>query len=945
MDWTDTLQRLANAWRPRVRGPARLAFLGLGVTALVAGAHVARFGTHDARIAAAGILAVTAVTWLVRAWRERRDWRDPGGILRRTVLPIDRDLALRALRALRLVQDAERDPSVGSVDLSRAHFDRLVRRAPEQAVASAARRCAWWWRSLGWGLLVAGVAVTLLWPDRFVQGLAVLSAREHRAPVQLRWLEDPKVSVHPPAYLRLPDEMAVFGTEIQVFHGTVITVRGFALREPQRLVLTDGRLEVPFTSDGSGEIVATWRLDRTSRLRTAARFGEVLIEEPEVLVAEALADARPEVTLDGAPRSVRLGDLDRLELGYAAADDHGLSQIDLVLISGDREQRRVLAHLDGTSRHESGGSVIGAQDSFFKRTFLPVTIVVEARDNDTLLGPKWGRSKPIVVELPPIGAPEARRLEVLRRGAAPLVEVLAEVLTLVTNGPGAPVPPSLHERMLQAAHTLRRPLDQKYLGLGVSRGLSTFLNGQVGRLEPALDGASTLRRLEQVLLAVDAALGQLAVRDAVSVSRRLADVAEQLATAASQTRENEGRTVDIERLGAAWRALRDGAGELSRLGDLGADLGSAATADLRRLDRSLTKRDVHSAELIAQHLGMKLRGAAPSFAGGVSGGVEAGIGVAGEGVDGQPSTADQRFDQLALEIEQLIEEHAQNIETVEQVMTDAQRQADQAAWQKEAAEMATKVRASAEQLPRVADATSGGAAAALAREHAESMADALQEHALRDALLSGRDAALALSQARDPARGAATGGSPDRVARFGRVSEVIAKALRWVAERQEETERAAAERAREALDGAADREGTLRDKADLIASTGGIGEVQLPDRAVRALRGAHTKMDSATQMLRGHRTEGALELQRLAQELLEQARTGRTTESPDAERGSGEDTRWGEGKGLGTDRDMVKPNRTEDATKFRQRVLDGLGRPNTERLAPAVRRYAEELLQ
>ena len=45
-----------------------------------------------------------------------------------------------------------------------------------------------------------------------------------------------------------------------------------------------------------------------------------------------------------------------------------------------------------------------------------------------------------------------------------------------------------------------------------------------------------------------------------------------------------------------------------------------------------------------------------------------------------------------------------------------------------------------------------------------------------------------------------------------------------------------------------------------------------------------------------------------------------------------------------TDR-MIEPNHPQDTAEFRQRVLEGLGQPKAERLAPAVRRYAEELLK
>ena len=107
-------------------------------------------------------------------------------------------------------------------------------------------------------------------------------------------------------------------------------------------MLSDGHLEVPFTTDGTDGQVARWTVAGTTTLHIAARFGDVLIREPEPLDVKSVPDAVPLVVLEGAPRRVELADLDRLELRYLAVDDHGLREVNLVLRSGGREERRVL---------------------------------------------------------------------------------------------------------------------------------------------------------------------------------------------------------------------------------------------------------------------------------------------------------------------------------------------------------------------------------------------------------------------------------------------------------------------------------------------------------------------------------------------------------------------------------------------------------------------------
>ena len=66
-----------------------------------------------------------------------------------------------------------------------------------------------------------------------------------------------------------------------------------------------------------------------------------------------------------------------------------------------------------------------ASDRFFKRAFAPVEVTVEARDNDPLRGPKWGKSAAITVIPPIVGEPEALRYEALARARDAFVDLLA----------------------------------------------------------------------------------------------------------------------------------------------------------------------------------------------------------------------------------------------------------------------------------------------------------------------------------------------------------------------------------------------------------------------------------------------------------------------------------------------------------------------------------------
>src|SRR5262249_36615153 len=155
------------------------------------------------------------------------------------------------------------------------------------------------------------------------------------------------------------------------------------------------------------------------------RVGRVLIPSPSVIDVTSIGDEAPVVTVEGAPRTVRLVDTPEIEVRYEATDDHGLREVHLVLRSAGREERRLLARLDGETRHDRGGHRLLPTDRFFKRAFAPVEVTVEARDNDPLLGPKWGKSAAIAVMPPVVGEPEAMRYEALARARDAFVDLAA----------------------------------------------------------------------------------------------------------------------------------------------------------------------------------------------------------------------------------------------------------------------------------------------------------------------------------------------------------------------------------------------------------------------------------------------------------------------------------------------------------------------------------------
>lgn len=945
MSVVEIVSRLAGAWRERVGVASRQALLGLLVLGVCAGAHVARIGKPWARgtTAALILLVIGAMVW--RWLSDRRSFRDLRKTIAKVLLPSDRALGERTLRAVSLLDRTAEDPTAGSRELARLHFERLLSRASLSSVERAASRRATAWRVALLAFVLATGASLAISPMRVIEGLDVLFAFRGKAPLPLAWLDFTRVTAEPPAYLKSPERTVIPGLPTRQPEGTLLTVRGIPRRDGRRLVLTDGKTEVPFVADGSGGVVARWSVEESNKLHVAARFGDVLIPELEDIPIEASSDEVPTVDLEDAPKTLKLAEVSRIDLKFEASDDHGLRQIDLVLRAGGREDRRVLARLDGDSVFEQGGQVLEARDPFLRRMFLPVHVTIEAKDNDPVRGPKWGVSEPITLVPPIVGEPEAARYRALSGARDALVELLAWQMD-AEHQKAKPKGPEHEKRARRAADSMQKALNAAYGGLTVPRGLSAFLLGQMRVLErPLRGGENRARRSEDVVLGVDVALRALGTRDAQTVSKRLADVVEEIAEGAKQARETEKRSLGEKRVDAALGAADGGAVALTSLGLLGRDLGSVAVADLARVRRSKQAGDWFHTELAARHLAARLRRPNPSFGSAARGGVESGAAQSKLGQMGEPSDASERFDQLANELDQLAREHASDIGTVEKALSEAEQSIDLENMRDDAKQRAEALRRAIDELPQSSRAPgSARSAAALGREQASSMAQSLERLSLAEAVQSGRDALSALEDAEKKAKQKSTldDWMDDGALRDSK--RQVKEQLDWAERQLADLKKRAGDKAKGVVGAQSDREHLLGRRAGNLAGRGKSGETALPDDAVENLERAESIMHEAARAFAAGQGEKGLELQREAQRLLERASSGETKKDQEEE-SDAQNNRDSGGKEVSTGGEVPRAEDSKRAEDFRKRVLEGLGKSKDGRLSPAVKRYAEGLLR
>lgn len=664
----EALAGLVVVWRETLRRPRRRALLLALALAFVVAMLVARIGTLRARIASGALFGVALVGATFVLVREGRRWDDPRAVIERLAGRADPDRAASALRALTLLdEDGEPgDPSTSPV-LARLHVAQKLAALPHDAILREAAHAARVTNvvAIALGLGVLGLGGSHLFS--VVEGADVLLARGGIAPVGLPYVEDLALTARPPEYLHQEERRRSPYGHLALPRGTLLTFRGTAIHAGRRLIVTDGKNEVPFVDDGSGGVVARWPLAESALLRIVARFGDVVVPEPDATDVTSIADEAPNVTLEGAPKTISLASPEGksdIAIRYEATDDHGLREVELVLTSGTREERRVLARLDGETREDRGGSVLRPGDRFIRHSHAPVLVRVEAKDNDPITGPKWGHSESFTLLPPDVGEAEATRLDALRALRDAYVDVLA---WRMENGPASSTFLADEKR---GGDDVARTLERSLLGAGLALPprLATLLKTHQKKMAQALateqKGASAqthakvVSTTETMVLVIDGIVRGIAHKDARAASKQLADVADDLAQGLDDERAGRDLGRATTRTTAATQVLGGGEKQLARLGVLGRDLSGAIRAGLARVERARPTNDLHHAELAARDLAERLREADPSFgtrggtgghATGESGGESS---ASGEG-EGEGSDAERAFNEAAQDLEQL----------------------------------------------------------------------------------------------------------------------------------------------------------------------------------------------------------------------------------------------------------------------------------------------------
>ncbi|MEZ4293520.1 MAG: DUF4175 domain-containing protein [Polyangiaceae bacterium] len=945
----DWLLRLRAAWDTELTPSVRRLLFALAALVFTGAALLARLGTQNARAAAAALFALLFASILVRAVVAHRRRRDARRTILGTVGRADPQLGAATLRALTLAERTARTDDAGSPELAALHLRRLLDRAPLDRIRARAASLATGWSIAALAIATTALALVTSDPFRIVEGIDVLAARNGTAPLPLFWLDDVSMSATPPAYLHEPEELLNPFAPTALPRGTRIAVRGTPVHDGRKLLLTDGVTEAAFVGDGDGGLVVHFPLTDSARLRVVAAFGDIRVPQADLQIVTSIPDAPPVVRVDGAPRTVRILDEPTVQLTYEAEDDHGLREVVLSMRAGTREERRILSRPGTDTRTDKGSYQLGANDPFFRKTYAPVEVRVEARDNDEVSGPKWGKSEAVIVVLPQAGEPEALRYAELLKARDRLTDLLARRLDskFDPKKPRDLIAPETTAQQ-EARKLTMEALGKTFAGLPPNSRMTALARGQWSLLDKALESFTKapsqatydklLHETEDVLLAFDGGVRALGVRDTRTVAKRLAVVADEAALAAGALAlgmDTESATI---RLGASYDVLDAGGKQLLKLGDLGLDLGEIVASDLRRIDRARKASDYKHTELAAQDLAYRLRKPDPSFSGGGGGGVESGGPPSMNPSEASDADAEQARNEQ--DLEDLARDHATEMNEVSEALDRAERE-ERESLKDAAREHAKSIREAVQGLPKQGRPDTAESEAAAGRQEAEGMAGSLDSQNLQEAVERGREALKSLKESK---RKGGDGGFFEETTgeRAGKAAEALESELKWAEEALEKLRQSARERAKEELSRSSKDEEKLAQRARELGEKARRGDRTLDDATLDRLNDAERAMRDAQRALQEGDGDAGKKHQEIAQRALEMAQ-GRKDDDGNSERPRGDQE--GDHRPPGGKADIPGKDKHKGPEAFRKRVMDGLSGPVDPALKEAVKRYAEGLLK
>ena len=459
--------------------------------------------------------------------------------------------------------------------------------------------------AMGVALLLG--TLTFLAPSTLARGLALLvrtpTLYEGAAVSDEPVVRDVRITYTYPTYTKLPPKTVEGATgDVQALKGTRVDLEMRSLRRARRALLFFGEagegrvLEARLTDN---IIRASFVVSESSRYRIwlAPLLGRP-IRERRGHRAEVIPDQPPVVEIKAAAERLELASPRPVEVGYSAADDYGLGDVDLVFRVGNAPEKRVPLQ-KATGGRQTAGSTMWDPSGESLVPGVQITYRIEARDTDTVSGPKVGvsRTLSLVLERPRENTDES--LEQQKFVQERLLGVLADRLEAGVRPAGeTPLPDEFtlwqasHDEEATQVALLAGLVDEQRRDGGASATLLEALSRIADRLNKqlrvegvvlrnlkrraeggrlALTDLQPLRRmagphvviLEDVVLVLDDLIGRQRLEDLAGLGEQLTQAFDKLKDLLTRYQNTKDESLR-EQLQREMQALRRRIGDLAQ---------------------------------------------------------------------------------------------------------------------------------------------------------------------------------------------------------------------------------------------------------------------------------------------------------------------------------------------------------------------------------------------
>ncbi len=188
--------------------------------------------------------------------------------------------------------------------------------------------------------------------------------------------------------------------------------------------LPDGS-NIPLSIKSNGDVAGNFVIGSAGKFIISLGNDQLMTDGPPGDI-ELEADSPPSIHLLRPSGQIEIGEDGEVELEFEAADDHGISRIDIVVRSGSSPEIRKTAvrltddikQFKTKFRWRPSGIRLDSND-------MDLEIEMEAYDDDTILGPKSGRTETLAVKLLTPQSRHNNALEEQNKTLDNLVDLLA----------------------------------------------------------------------------------------------------------------------------------------------------------------------------------------------------------------------------------------------------------------------------------------------------------------------------------------------------------------------------------------------------------------------------------------------------------------------------------------------------------------------------------------